>query len=115
MLALRKAGFHYTTRWDAVDLLQPPDRPVATIAAPTLVWSVRARWRRVCSRAWIRMWGIAQSRAEVLRIAVHPVDFAHPKVEASVRAAIARHLADRTTARYCDLLPAGAQPMGCVR
>lgn len=105
--ALRAAGFHYSTAWGRVELLQAG----TSLAAPTLVWSVRAAWRRVCSRGWVRLWGAWQRRASVLRIAVHPVDFAHPAIAASVRAAIARHRGDREPACYRDLLPAGAPPV----
>ncbi len=106
--ALRALGFHYTTRWGKVELL----RPSATVDAPVLVWSVRAAWRRICSRGWVRLWGAWRRAAPVLRVAVHPVDFSHPAIEASVRAAIARNLRGREAARYRDLLPDGTQPLG---
>lgn len=142
--ALTKLGFHYTTRWGQVELLQPdvkmedgsevgaclqakatspagpsPDRLQASsysepriVDAPVLVWSVRAAWRRVCSRGWVRLWGSLKRGAPVLRVAVHPVDFAHPSIEASVRAAIARNLRGRAATCYRDLLPAGTAPVG---
>ena len=152
--ALAKLGFHYTTRWGKVELLQPgaaggpdsegpggdrsylpagqagrsglrPDAPgsdrrpagsypgpTCSIPAPVLVWSVRAAWRRICSRGWVRLWGALQRRAPVLRVAVHPVDFTYPAIEASVRAAVARSLRGRTAARYRDLLPDGTAPLG---
>ncbi|MFT3830161.1 MAG: polysaccharide deacetylase family protein [Opitutaceae bacterium] len=106
--ALRALGFHYTTRWGNVELLQR----AVTLDAPVLVWSVRAAWRRFCSRGWVRLWGMWNRRAPVLRVAVHPVDFAHPAIEASVRATIARAMADRTAACYRDLLPGGTPPLG---
>ncbi len=108
--ALKKLGFHYTTRWGQAELLQRGE----IIAAPVLVWSVRAAWRRVCSRGWVRLWGALKRGAPVLRVAVHPVDFAHPAIEASVRAAIARNLRGREAACYRDLLPAGTPPVGGV-
>ena len=145
--ALAKLGFHYTTRWGQVELLQPygggetaPKEPVGdrsylsagrsgrsglrpdaadsstgavrVVAAPVLVWSVRAAWRRVCSRGWVRLWGVLKRRAPVLRVAVHPVDFSYPTIEASVRASIARNLHGRVAARYRDLLPDGTPPLG---
>jgi predicted deacetylase len=106
--ALRRMGFHYTTRWGRVELLQRGE----TIAAPVLVWSTRAGWRRLCSRGWVRLWGVWKRRAPVLRVAVHPVDFAHPSIEASVHAAITRNLRGRTAARYRDLLPEGTPVVG---
>ncbi len=143
--ALVKLGFHYTTLWGQVELLQGgskpeddpeaaariqasprptvgrhPDRlqagsctgPTRTIPAPVLVWSVRAAWRRVCSRGWVRLWGAGKRRAPVLRVAVHPVDFSYPSIEASVRAAIVRSLRGRVAACYRDLLPDGTAPLG---
>lgn len=107
-VALTKLGFHYTTRWGAVELLQRR----RIITAPVLVWSVRAAWRRVCSCCWVRLWGALKRRAPVLRIAVHPVDFAHPSIVASVRAVIARNLRGREAVCYRDLLPAGTPPVG---
>lgn len=158
-VALRNLGFHYTTRWGQVELLQSeadtsgrnrkepvgdrsylqacppsrsglrPDSPapagrrpggasadsaaaIRIIAAPVLVWSTRAAWRRVCSRGWVRLWGAWKRRSPVLRVAVHPVDFAYPSIEASVRAAIARNLRGRAAACYRDLLPEGTAPLG---
>ena len=156
--ALAKLGFHYTTRWGKVELLQPgagggpasegpvgdrshwpagqprrsglrPDVPGSErlpagapvysdgsafriIPAPVLVWSVRAAWRRLCSRGWVRLWGALQRRAPVLRVAVHPVDFSYPTIESSVRAAVARSLRGRAAACYRDLLPEGTPPLG---
>ena len=146
--ALVALGFHYTTRWGKVELLQAglqwdngspsgdcsqastalrvessPDRvqarsydgtlsPTRRIAAPTLVWSTRAAWRRVCSRGWVRLWGALKRRSTVLRVAVHPVDFAYPAIVRSVRAAIVRNLRGREAACYRDLLPAGTPPLG---
>ena len=85
---------------------------IRIVPAPVLVWSTRAAWRRFCSRGWVRLWGAWNRRSPVLRVAVHPVDFVHPSIEASVRAAIARNLRGRAAARYCDLLPAGTPPLG---
>lgn len=105
--ALQALGFHYTTRWGRVELLQRGE----VVPAPVLVWSTRAAWRRGCSRGWVRLWGAWQRTAPVLRVAVHPVDFAYPTIEASVRRAIARSLRGRTAARYRDLLPDGTAPL----
>lgn len=105
--ALRAAGLHYTTTWGTVELLQRTE----TILAPTLVWSTRAAWRRVCSNVWVRFWGWRHQNADTLRIAAHPGDFAHPAVEHSLYAAVARHVPGRAPHRYRDLLPADAAPV----
>lgn len=108
--ALASSGFHYTTRWGRVELLQ--QRRV--VDAPVLVWSTRAAWRRACSCGWVRLWGWRNRRSPVLRVAVHPVDFSYPTIEASVRRAIARNLAGRRAACYRDLLPENTPPLGAV-
>lgn len=119
--ALCALGFHYTTRWGNVELLQSARSAkesaasgvrIRVVDAPVLVWSVRAAWRRICSRGWVRLWGAWKRAAPVLRVAVHPVDFAHPAIEASVRTAIARNLLGREAACYRDLLPAGTPALG---
>lgn len=130
--ALRRMGFHYTTRWGQVERLQEgsraevgaeggaypgqagakPGRQPRIIPAPVLVWSVRAAWRRACSRGWVRLWGALNRGAPVLRVAVHPVDFSYPTIETSVRLAVARNLRGRVAACYRDLLPDGTAPLG---
>lgn len=105
--ALRAAGLHYTTTWGTVEVLQRSE----IVAAPTLVWSTRAAWRRICSNAWVRFWGWRHQNAETLRIAAHPADFAHPAVERSLYAAVKRHATGRTAARYRDLLSASDAPV----
>ena len=107
-VALAKLGFGYTTRWGRVELLQRGE----AVDAPVLVWSTRAAWRRFCSRGWVRLWGAWNRRSPVLRVAVHPVDFSYPSIEASVRAAITRNLRGREAACYRDLLPEGTPPLG---
>jgi len=106
--ALRAAGFHYTTRWGQVELLQNG----GVLPAPVLVWSTRAAWRRACSRGWVRLWGTRHRHAPVLRIAVHPADFSYPTIVTSLRAALARHRSDREPVCYRDFLAPGTPPVG---
>lgn len=102
------AGLHYTTSFGAVDLLQLEQR----LRAPTIVYSCRNRWRRVVSCIWVRFWSRVHRNAEILRIAAHPCDFAHPAIETSLWRHVRRALADgRTPVTYRDLLPGEVAPV----
>ncbi|WP_442889043.1 DUF2334 domain-containing protein [Congregicoccus parvus] len=101
--AARDCGLLYTTSLARVHFLQRD----CSIAAPTLVYSCRNAWRRAVSRTWVRAWGRARKDATVLRVSVHPGDFADPKVERSIYARIAEALASgRRPATYRELVPA---------
>ncbi len=106
--ALRAAGLHYTTTWNRVELLQIR----ASVAAPALVYSCRNAWRRAVSRAWVRVWHRLNRDSPLLRIAVHPGDFADERLIASLRWHLRAALTSgRTAITYRDLLPAGAGPV----
>ena len=74
--AIAEAGFRYTTRIGEVLELQRRLHH----ASQSLCWSVRAAWRRVLSLAWNAWLFRRLADAPLLRIAVHPVDIAHPRV-----------------------------------
>ncbi len=74
--ALRELGFSYTTRLRSVTGL----RDGTVHPCQSLCWSVRAAWRRAVSRAWNAFLFSRMRSAPLLRIAVHPVDIAHPAV-----------------------------------
>lgn len=106
--ALVEAGLHYTTTWGRVELL----RSHTIVPAPTLVYSCRNAWRRLVSRAWVRVWHRLQRAAPVLRVAVHPGDFADARLEASIFWHVAAALNDgRVAATYRDLIPGDASPV----
>lgn len=106
--ALRDAGLYYTTRWGAVELLRDASR----LAAPTLVYSCRSGWRRLLSCAWVRVWHQIHQRAPILRVAIHPGDFDHAALIASLRRQLERAVAaGRTPSTYRDLLPADITPV----
>ena len=78
--AVRELGFEYTTR-------------IATISdfatnrihhARSLVWSVRAGWRRVCSLAWNQALFLGLKNAPLLRIGIHPPDWDHPAIRKQI-------------------------------
>jgi hypothetical protein len=106
--ALVEAGLSYSTTLGRVDLL----RRGASVPAPTIVYSCRSAWRRLVSRLWVRLWATVNADAPVLRIAAHPIDFTHAKIEASLLHRIDRALASgRTPATYRDMLPPDATPV----
>lgn len=74
--AVRDLGFRHTTRLRAVTDLTTG----AVHRSQSLCWSVRAAWRRVLSLAWNALLFRRMKNAPLLRIAVHPVDIAHPAV-----------------------------------
>lgn len=74
--AIRDLGFSYTTRIGEVcDLQARQTRP-----SQSLCWSVRAAWRRIASLAWNALLFRRLASAPLVRIAIHPVDLAHPRV-----------------------------------
>ena len=74
--AARDCGFAYTTTLHGIHALPSGRR----IAAPTLTWSTRSRWRRIASRGWNGALARATQSAPVLRIGLHPADAYHPEI-----------------------------------
>lgn len=73
--ALRDLGLRYTTRLRGVwDFQRGVER------SQSLCWSVRAAWRRQVSRIWNAYLFHRLARAPLLRLAIHPVDIAHPAI-----------------------------------
>ena len=67
------------------------------IAAPSLVWSARAGWRRALSRVWNAQQRRRHANANLLRLGLHPVDMRYPAVLAwwldTVRSLLATRVA----------------------
>jgi len=94
--ALAKLGFAYTTRLGSVIDLGCERE----YRSQSLVWSVRSLWRRGCSRVWNRSL-FRRLRAEpLLRVGIHPVDFAHRGVWRQVESLVQSALADREAIPY---------------
>jgi len=94
--ALRDLGLAYTTRLRGVwDL---PRRQVHQ--SQSLCWSVRAAWRRVVSLAWNAYLFSRLERTPLLRVAVHPVDLAHPRIWWQIRRMITVALRTRKAQTY---------------
>lgn len=94
--AVRRAGFAYTTRIAAVsDFRSNAIRP-----ARSLVWSVRAGWRRACSLAWNAALARATRTAPLLRVGIHPPDWDHPAIRRQILEIIGAALAGREAMTY---------------
>jgi predicted deacetylase len=100
--ALRASTFEYTTVRGAVWRLEDG----AYHESPSLVYSVRAPWRRRVSRLWNeRVYGsLVDNR--LLRISLHPADAAHPEVLEHWRGLITRALRSRGPATLADFVRA---------
>jgi len=98
--AVKKAGFDYTTRLRSFkDLVTTRET-----TSQSLVWSVRAGWRRVLSLWWNfllarRLWG-----APLLRIGLHPADWSHGRIRRQALGLIRAALAGREVMTYEDWL-----------
>lgn len=94
--AVRALGFEYTTR-------------IATLCdftngsihnARSLVWSVRAAWRRACSLAWNGMLARSLRDAPLLRIGIHPPDWDHAAIRRQILRLASNALAGRRAMTY---------------
>ncbi len=74
--AIRELGIAYTTRLRTVSDLQRGRE----WQSQSLCWSVRAAWRRAMSLAWNASLFHRLKNAELMRIAIHPVDIEHPRI-----------------------------------
>lgn len=96
--AARDAEMEYTTRLRTVlDL-----RSGETFAAQSLVYSVRNGWRRVTSLAWNAMLSRVQKEQALMRLGIHPTDFAHPAVWRQIVGLIDEMAPLRTATTYQD-------------
>lgn len=98
--AVRRAGFSYTTRIGGVIDFGSG----LTHRSRSLVWSVRAGWRRVVSLGWNA--GLMRREAEnaLLRIGIHPPDWEHPEIRRQVLAFVRDAVRVREAMTYEDWL-----------
>ncbi len=102
--AVRRAGFRYTTRIGTVEDLVSGrvDR------SRSLVWSVRARWRRVCSLAWNEALLRGLGDSPLVRVGLHPPDWDFPGIRRHIFRCVERALATRPAITYDDWLDRAA-------
>ncbi len=104
--AVRAMGFRYTTRIATVlDLVSGH-----VWNSRSLVWSVRAGWRRQCSLVWNRLVFRMESRNPLLRIGIHPPDWDHRAIREQILSIVGAALAGRRAMTYDGWVSANGQP-----
>lgn len=94
--AVRAAGFGYTTRIGTVEDLKTG----AIHRSQSLVYSVRAAWRRWMSLRWNSFLHARLSTAPLMRLGLHPPDWQHPEIREHALNCIVRALAGRRAMTY---------------
>jgi predicted deacetylase len=96
--AAREAGMQYTTRLGSVtDLLTGETQP-----ARSLVYSTRAAWRQTASLAWNAALVRCAEMRDLIRLSIHPADFATPKIRSQILTMAARFARTRKPTTYRD-------------
>jgi hypothetical protein len=98
--AVARAGFRYTTRIGEVSDLESG----AVYPSQSLVYSVRAGWRRAMSLAWNSFLLGKLGDRSLIRLGLHPPDWKYPAIREHARKCIARALAGREVMTYDDWL-----------
>lgn len=94
--ALKELGILYTTRLGSVVDLQNH----SIYHSQSLVWSVRSQWRRWVSLAWNAFLFKRLASNPLMRISIHPVDHAHPRIWKQIRELVSLALALRKPLTY---------------
>lgn len=98
--AVKNAGFAYTTRLgNFKDLASGRE-----FASQSLVWSVRAGWRRGLSLGWNAALARRLKHNPLLRVGLHPPDWDHPAIRGQALRLISAALAERDAMTYEDWL-----------
>ena len=98
--AVKSTGFEYTTRLRSFKDLVSGRLTVSQ----SLVWSVRAGWRRVLSLCWNALLARKLSTASLLRVGLHPTDWRHGSIRRQALGLIRAALAGRDVMTYEDWL-----------
>ncbi|MGH8047590.1 MAG: DUF2334 domain-containing protein [Chthoniobacterales bacterium] len=98
--AVKRAGFQYTTRIGVVEDLARG----GSFASQSLVYSVRAGWRRAMSLGWNSLLLRALGDRPLVRVGLHPPDWKFPAIRKHALKCIARALAGREAITYEDWL-----------
>jgi predicted deacetylase len=94
--AVRSLAFEYTTRIATVSDFKSG----VVHSARSLVWSVRAAWRRVCSLAWNRLLALTLRNSPLLRVGIHPPDWDHTAIRDQILNMTSTALAGRRAMTY---------------
>lgn len=94
--AVERLGFDYTTRIDRVEDLVS-DR---WYASQSLVYSVRAAWRRIVSLGWNEFLLRKLGDRALVRVGLHPPDWKYPAIRRHALDCIRRALAGREAMTY---------------
>jgi predicted deacetylase len=94
--AVREAGFQYTTRISTVVDFQNQ----SVHRSRSLVWSVRAGWRRSCSLVWNALLFQSIKRSPLIRVGIHPPDWDHPRIRKQILQILGKALAARRPMTY---------------
>lgn len=98
--AVKKAGFEYTTRLQNFkDLTRDRED-----ASQSLVWSVRAAWRRQASLWWNASLAARLEKNPLLRVGLHPPDWDHRAIRDQILKLISAALAGRDVMTYDEWL-----------
>jgi uncharacterized protein len=96
--AAREAGMQYTTRIGSViDLVTGESQ-----AARSLVYSTQASWRQTASLAWNAALARSAEMRELVRLSIHPTDFAAPKIWSQIIMLAQRFARTRKPTTYRD-------------
>ena len=98
--AVREAGFEYTTRIGGVIDCQSGEK----FSSRSLVYSVRAPWRRGISLLWNEGLFRATGGNPLLRIGLHPPDWDYPAIRHHALSCIRRGLQNRDVTTYARWL-----------
>lgn len=96
--AAADAGVEYTTRLTSVRDLHYGH----TFSSRSLVYSVRNSWRRAASRAWNASLARVMSDAPLVRLGLHPLDFAHAEIWRQITRLVDQFADARRATTYCD-------------
>lgn len=98
--AVRDTGFEYTTRLTTFHDLKTG----TSLKSQSLVWSVRAGWRRACSLMWNAFLFRRLADNPLMRVGLHPPDWSHPEIKAQCLKLIGTGLAGRDVLTYEEWL-----------
>lgn len=94
--AIRDLGISYTTRLQGVWDLKRGE----VARSQSLCWSVRAAWRRGVSLLWNAFLFHRLASKRLLRVAIHPIDLAHPQIWRQITRMIASAQMHRRVLTY---------------